>query len=59
MKNYSIKLALINNPKTPIGISMPFVASLKKKDLQQIEKNKNVPEGVRAMAKKMIKGTKN
>lgn len=58
MKNYNVKLALINNPKTPIGISMPFVASLKKKDLLQIEKNKNVPEGVRAVAKKMIKGAK-
>ncbi len=58
MKNYSVKLALVTNPKTPIGISMPFVATLKKKDLEQLEKNKNVPEGVRSVAKKMIKGVK-
>lgn len=58
MKNYNIKLALLTNPKTPIGISMPFVMSLKKKDLGLLEKNKNVPEGLRTLAKKAIKGTK-
>ena len=54
-KNYSIKLALVQNSKTPVGLAMKFVSTLKKKDLKQLEKNKNVTEGVRALAKKMTK----
>ena len=54
-KNYSIQLALVQNPKTPLALAMGFVSTLKKKDLKQLEKNKNVTEGVRAMAKKMAK----
>jgi hypothetical protein len=56
-KNYSIQLALVQNPKTPTGLAMGFVTSLKKKDLKQLEKNKNVSEAVRSMAKKMTKKT--
>lgn len=55
LKKYSIQLALSTNPKTPVAISMKLVPNLKKKDLMQLEKNKNVPEGVRAAAKKFVK----
>lgn len=58
MKSYAVRLALISNPKTPVGISMPFMAGLKKKDLSNLEKNKNVPEAVRVTAKKLVKGGK-
>lgn len=54
MKNYSITLALVNNPKTPPGIGITLVTSLRNKDLAILEKNKNVPEGVRAVAKKVL-----
>jgi hypothetical protein len=55
MKNYTIKLALVNNPKTPMALAMKYVPGLKAKDLKQLEKNKNVSEGVRTMAKKVVK----
>ena len=54
MKNYSINLALVNNPKTPPGIGITLVTSLRIKDLTVLEKNKNVPEAVRAAAKKVL-----
>jgi|Deesub1362A_J573_1020465.scaffolds.fasta_scaffold00004_152 hypothetical protein len=54
-KNYNIRLALVNNPKTPPGVAMNFVGSLRKKDLQMLEKNKNVSEVVRATAKKFLR----
>jgi hypothetical protein len=54
MKNYSITLALVNNPKTPPGIGITLVTSLRIKDLAILEKNKNVPDGVRAVAKKVL-----
>jgi hypothetical protein len=54
MKNYSIMLGLVANPKTPAGVAMPFVKNVKKKDLVLLEKNKNVSQAVRAMAKKFL-----
>ncbi len=54
MKNYSIMLSVITNPKTPAGLAMNFVKSVKKKDLVLLEKNKNVSQAVRAAAKKYL-----
>jgi hypothetical protein len=58
MKNYSITLALVNNPKTPPGIAITLVSSLRTKDIAVLEKNKNVCEGVRAIAKKLLHARK-
>jgi len=55
MKNYSILTGLVNNPKTPAGVAMPFVKFLKKRDLVMLEKNKNVASAVRAAAQKLVK----
>jgi len=55
MKNYSIMTGLVNNPKTPAGVAMPFVKFLKKRDLVMLEKNKNVASAVRAAAQKLVK----
>jgi len=53
LKNYSIVHALVMNPKTPVAIAMKFIHFLRLKDLVPIEKNKNVSEAVRALAKKI------
>jgi len=58
MKNYNIKLALVTNPKTPPGISVGLVSELKNKDLSLLEKNRNVAEGVRVTAKKILRARK-
>ncbi len=58
MKNYGIIFALVTNPKTPPGIAIPLVSSLRTKDLAILEKNKNVTEGVRAIAKKLVRARK-
>ena len=58
MKNYSINLALVNNPKTPPGIGITLVTGLRAKDLAVLEKNKNVPEAIRAIAKKLLQAKK-
>ena len=54
LKNYAIMFALVTNPKTPPGISVTFVSSLKAKDLALLDKNKNVPELVRSAAKRLL-----
>ena len=55
MKNYSTMYAIVTNPKTPPAIAMRFIPTIKKKDLGLLEKNKNVSEAVRTMAKKLVK----
>ena len=54
LKNYSIVFALVTNPKTPPGISVGLVGNLKIKDLDLLEKNKNVPEVVRSAGKRLL-----
>lgn len=58
MKNYNVVLGLVTNPKTPPGISVALVNELKTRDLAILEKNKNVIEGVRATAKKILRARK-
>jgi hypothetical protein len=58
MKNYAINLALVNNPKTPPGIGITLVSGLRLKDIAILEKNKNVPEAIRAIAKKLLHARK-
>jgi hypothetical protein len=54
MKKYAIAFAIVTNPKSPAGIAVTFVSSLKTKDLSILEKNKNVSEAVRIAAKKLL-----
>ncbi len=54
MKNYAVVLALVNNPKTPPGISVTHVSDLRTKDLIVLERNKGVAEVVRGAAKRLL-----
>jgi len=58
MKNYGIINALVTNPKTPPGVVLPLVSELKTRDLALLQKNKNVSEGIRATAKKLVRARK-
>lgn len=53
-KKYSIAVALVNNPKTPVGISMNFVNRMQDRDLALLEKSRNVPEAVRTSARNLL-----
>jgi hypothetical protein len=55
MKSYNVILALVNNPKAPQGTALRLVSDLKTRDLQTLEKNKNVTEGIRSTAKKLLR----
>lgn len=53
-KKYSIAVALINNPKTPVGVSMQFVSRMQDRDLGILEKSRNVPEAVRTASRNLL-----
>jgi hypothetical protein len=54
VKNYSIRLALVYNPKTPVGVAMRLMPYISKKDLKDLAGSKNVPSAVSANAKKLV-----
>ncbi|MBI3810798.1 MAG: hypothetical protein HY283_01125 [Nitrospirae bacterium] len=54
LKNYAVILSLVSNPKTPLGISMPLLTSIRVKDLGIISKNRNVPEAIRSGASRLL-----
>jgi hypothetical protein len=46
--------ALVNNPKTPVGLSMGFVNRLPDRELAILEKSRNIPAPVRTAARNLI-----
>jgi hypothetical protein len=53
-KSYQVKLALANNPKTPLAFSMRVMQSLRVGDLKSLASNKNIPSALNQAAKKLI-----
>lgn len=54
LKKYPIRLGLVNNPRTPIGIALRQLSYLQERDIQQLAKSKNIPSVLAAAAKKMV-----
>lgn len=52
MSKYNIMVALIRNPKAPLGVVLPFVSRLTLRDLKQLKEDKGVQNVVREMAKR-------
>ena len=46
--------ALVNNPKTPVGISMGFIPRLSERELAILEKSRNIPGPLRTSARNML-----
>ena len=54
-KDYAVKLALVTNPKCPLGSSLRFLAYLHQDDLRNIARSKNIPGALATSAKKLLK----
>lgn len=52
-KMYGVKLALVQNPKTPLGMSMRFLQHLRDKDVKIISRSKGIPAALATQAKKL------
>ena len=55
VKNYRVKVNMVNNPKTPLGIAMGYLTSLLIGDLERLSKSKNVAAAIRTAADKLYK----
>jgi hypothetical protein len=54
IKKPRIQLALVTNPAVPLAITLPLVRYLGMRDLRNIGRDRNLPEGVRQMARKVL-----
>jgi hypothetical protein len=53
-KNYGVVLGLCRHPKTPPAISMQMVHRLSERDLKMLSTDRNIPEAVRVVARKLM-----
>jgi hypothetical protein len=54
MKHYGTTLGLARNPKTPPGISMQLLHRLTERDIKAVSNDRNVPDALRAAARRMM-----
>ncbi|MCP4920674.1 MAG: hypothetical protein GY913_27560 [Proteobacteria bacterium] len=55
LRKYQVRLALVNNPKTPVSIAAGFVSQLQRSDVAHLSRNKNVSAVISKMALKIVK----
>ncbi len=58
LRNYQVRLALVNNPKTPLSIAMAQVSYLNQRDLGLLAKSKGVPRPIVIAAQGRLKEVK-
>ncbi|HEX9602807.1 MAG TPA: hypothetical protein VF973_03575 [Myxococcales bacterium] len=54
MKNYTIKVNLVNNPKVPVAVAMRFLSILRQSELKSLSKNRNVSRALQTQAQKLL-----
>jgi hypothetical protein len=54
-KNYVVVRNLMNNPKTPLDVTLHMLPLLNVMDLKKLGMNKNVPETLRTTAAKLLR----
>ena len=57
IRHYSIKLSLIQNPKTPPNMVLNYLKFMRKTDLKTLSRSKDVPNFVMKMAKVRLQAT--
>ena len=54
-KSYAVKLALVNNPKTPMKTALMLLETIRMNDLKNIAKSRNVSNVIKQRAAKKVK----
>ena len=53
VKMYGVVKALVNNPRTPLDVTLPLLNHLLLNDVRSLSTNKNVPDTIRKLAVKL------
>jgi hypothetical protein len=59
MKTYSVQRALVNNPRSPLDVTLPLVNRLNDRDLKSLSTNRNIPDALRATAARTFNAHQN
>ncbi len=54
MRNYSLKLSLVKNPKVPLPTALRFLQALQERDIKDLARDRNVPNTVQSQAKSWL-----
>ncbi len=54
LKNYNVKVALVNNAKTPVPTAVKLINFLRERDLRKLSKSKNVSSVIARTALKLL-----
>lgn len=54
VRNYSVRLALVQNPKTPLQIALGLLNGVQERDMRLLAKSKNVSSVLQAQARRNI-----
>ncbi len=54
MKSYSLKLAIVSNPKVPVDVSLKWLKHIRDRDLRFLSRSKNVPQVINTQSRKLI-----
>jgi hypothetical protein len=55
LRSYEIKRHLCSNPKTPLALSMTFLAHLRRNDLRALSRSRGIPNALKQSAKRRAK----
>jgi hypothetical protein len=53
-KHYGVLSGIVKNPKTPPAVSLSLVPRLSERDIKFLSTDRNVPEGIRLVARKLM-----
>ncbi|HVO51160.1 MAG TPA: hypothetical protein VMV60_09225 [Thermoanaerobaculia bacterium] len=54
MRHYGVLRALVRNPRSPIDVTLGLVLKLNAKDMKTLSTDRNIPEAVRATARREV-----
>jgi hypothetical protein len=58
LRNYQVRLALVNNPKTPLSIAMAQIPYINQRDLSMLAKSRAIPRPIIVAAQARLKEVK-
>ena len=54
VRNYSVRLALVQNPKTPLQIALGLINGIHERDVRLLARSKNISSVLQAQAKRLL-----
>lgn len=54
VRNYSVRLALVQNPKTPLQVALGLLNMIQERDMRLLAKSRNVPSVLQSQAKRNL-----